>query len=125
MADRFDFPNLSDAELDAEFRLWNAATVGSRVPAWIDTADRYRNAITAERTRRRQSVDPYRKAAEAKGWRHGGDGDGFIYDSNVFDSWKEAVSWSGDDGRDERERSSTIYATWRECCEAEDIEVAA
>ncbi|MFI0847763.1 hypothetical protein [Mesorhizobium sp. IMUNJ 23232] len=66
--------------------------------------------------------DPYRAAAMAAGWREGG---GYIFDGAVFDSWKEAVSWSGDDGRDERERSSNLYATWKQCCEAEDIEIVA
>lgn len=65
--------------------------------------------------------DPYRTAAEAKGWREGG---GYIYDSAVFGSWKEAVSWSGEeDGRDEDEQSSNIYDSWQECCKAEDIDV--
>lgn len=65
----------------------------------------------------------YQAAATAAGWREGGGC--YILDGAVFDSWKEAVSWSGDDGRDERERSSNLYDTWRECCEAEDIEIVA
>lgn len=83
-------------------------------------------AAMAEKQRRVAAAvvvvdDPYRKAAEAAGWRHGGE---YIYDSNVFGSWKEAVSWSGEDGRDEAEQSSNLYSTWRECCAGEDIEVA-
>lgn len=69
-------------------------------------------------------LDPYESAARAAGWTHGGDGDGFIYDSNVFGSWKEAASWAGDeDCGDEDMATSATYATWRECCEGEGIEV--
>lgn len=70
------------------------------------------------------ALDPYRLAAEAAGWRFGGDD--VIWNSKVFDSWKEAVSWSGDEeAPDQAMFDSATYSTWRECCEGEGIEVAA
>jgi hypothetical protein len=47
------------------------------------------------------------------GWRQGGDNGGFWYDGKVFESWKAAASWSGED--------STTYGTAREVCEGEDL----
>ena len=61
-----------------------------------------------------------RHVAEAYGWRCGGDNNDVIYDSKVFDSWKEAVSWSGDaDCGDEAMQGSPVYSSWRDCCEGE------
>lgn len=72
------------------------------------------------------TADPYEFAARAAGWRIGGDNDDVIYDGNVFDSWKGAVSWAGDEScGDEAMASSTTYSTWQECCEGEDIAVKA
>lgn len=69
----------------------------------------------------REALEPYRIAAMGRGWREGG---GCIYDSTVFDSWKEAQSWSGeDDCGDDSMASSPTYSTWRECCESEGIKV--
>lgn len=76
-------------------------------------------APTAELEREEKRAE---LAATSQGWRLG---DSIIYDSNVFESWKAALSYAGDDGRDERERESRIYSTWRECCEGEDIDVPA
>jgi hypothetical protein len=55
----------------------------------------------------------YHFAAHKAGWRHGGDCGGFWYDGNEFESWKAAAS--SDDG--------PTYATAREVCESEGIEV--
>lgn len=49
-------------------------------------------------------------AARARGWEHGGDNGGFIYDGTTYGSWKEAVSGDG-----------PTYATWEECCDEEDL----
>ena len=57
-------------------------------------------------------------AARSAGWMSGG---GYIYDSDAFDSWKEAVSWCGEDGRDERERDSKVYGSWKDCCLSEGL----
>lgn len=59
---------------------------------------------------------PHQAAAKAKGWVTGG---GYIYHRDHFDSWKEAVSWSGTEGHEDH----PLYDSWKECCEAEDIEV--
>lgn len=84
--------------------------------------------IEANRARLYPPADPAamaeqraEKAASAVGWRIG---DSIIYDSNVFDSWKEAVSWAGeDDAPDEKMQESRLYSTWVACCEGEGIEV--
>lgn len=57
-------------------------------------------------------------AARAAGWLHGGDGDGIIYHGDHYDSWKEAVSYSGGEGYED----APIYSTWQECCDFEGIE---
>lgn len=57
------------------------------------------------------------QAARAQGWAEGG---GYIYQSKDWDSWKEAVSWSGEDGWP----ASPVYAGWTKCCEGEGIEFA-
>lgn len=63
----------------------------------------------------------YEKAARAQGWTQGGDNAGVIYSTKQYDSWKEAVSWSGTDSPN---NNGPVYDTWKECCEAEGIEVA-
>lgn len=63
----------------------------------------------------------YEAAARAAGWNRGGDGAGIIWNTKAWDSWKEALSWSGKEGWPD----SPIYSTWQECCEGEDIEPAA
>lgn len=60
--------------------------------------------------------DPCQVAAQDKGWVSGG---GYVFHRDHFGSWKEAVSWSGTDGHEDH----PLYASWKECCEAEDIEV--
>lgn len=57
-------------------------------------------------------VADYEEAAIQEGWKHGGDGDGFWYNSKEFESWKVALS---DDG-------ATTYEDAEELCRAEDIE---
>jgi hypothetical protein len=79
----------------------------------------WRARVKAELPPLAPAVDHYAAVAKAFGWRHGGDGDGFIYDSTQYESWKAALSWSGTGGDNDK---GTIYATWRECCEAEDID---
>ena len=65
-----------------------------------------------------------RGIAESHGWRMGGDNNDVIYDSTVLDSWKEVVSWSGDeDYRDQRMSYSPIYSTWHSYCEGEEFEI--
>ena len=63
----------------------------------------------------------FEDAARAAGWDEGG---GIIYDTKVFESWKAAVSWSGESGRDAAEQNSRTYDTWKECCKFEDIELS-
>jgi len=71
-------------------------------------------------------TDPYEIAARAAGWLQGGDDDGVIYDGKVFGSWKEAVSWAGNEEAGVAMwADSTVYASWKECCEGEDLEVEA
>lgn len=65
-------------------------------------------------------VDPHEAAARAAGWTHGGDNRGYIYHAKQYDSWKEAVSWAGDGGPND---NGPVYDTWKECCEAQGIEV--
>ena len=65
--------------------------------------------------------DPYAAAAQARGWIRAGDGDGFIYNTNQYESWKAAVSWAGDGGPND---NGPIYDSWKKCCEAEEIEVS-
>ncbi len=60
-----------------------------------------------------RSPDPYVEAALAAGFRHGGDFSGFWYDAQHFDSWKAAASCD----------DAATYATAREVCESEGIEV--
>jgi len=58
------------------------------------------------------------EVASLAGWRSGG---GYIYDGKVFGSWKEAVSWSGQDGVTGEERDSIVYDSWRDCCIGEGL----
>lgn len=53
------------------------------------------------------------RAAKAAGWvlESNGSGSPLIYNTNDYDSWKEAVSYSPDRG--------ATYETWAECFEAE------
>jgi hypothetical protein len=60
-------------------------------------------------------------AARKAGWSEGG---GYIYDTRVFGSWKEAVSWCGNDGRDEAEKNSRVYTDWYECCAEEGLDLS-
>lgn len=57
--------------------------------------------------------DVYADAAIKAGWQHGGDNGGFWYDGNEFESWKAAASAD----------YAATYATARELCESEGIEV--
>jgi len=59
------------------------------------------------------TMNKYEQAARAFGWTQGGDFGGIIYNTNDYGSWKEAVSWSPEDG--------AVYDTWQECCELENI----
>ncbi len=59
-------------------------------------------------------MDKYEIAARALGWTHGGDCGGIIYNTDDYDSWKAAVSWSPQYG--------SVYDTWQECCEMESID---
>jgi hypothetical protein len=54
------------------------------------------------------------KAARALGWTRDGDGDGIIFNTNHYESWKAAVSWAPRDG--------ATYETWMDCCDSESIE---
>lgn len=56
--------------------------------------------------------------AKRAGWRSGG---GYIYDGELFGSWKEAVSWCGDAGITDEERDSTVYDSWWDCCIGEEL----
>lgn len=62
----------------------------------------------------RSEVAAAEAAARAAGWELGGDGDGIIFNTKDYDSWKEAVSWPDDDKR--------TYSDWVDCCLGEDIE---
>jgi hypothetical protein len=67
-------------------------------------------------------TDKYEQAARAAGWQHGGDCGGFIYHHPTWGSWKAAASWSGDEQEPADENDCpSLYDTWQECCEAEDI----
>jgi len=59
-------------------------------------------------------MDKYEKAARAIGWTRDGDNGGIIFNVNDYESWKAAVSWAPADG--------SVYDTWQECCEMENIE---
>lgn len=52
---------MTDAELEREAKVWDRAVVESQISAWVDAADRNRNAAYAELSRRRAR----RKAGEA------------------------------------------------------------
>lgn len=45
---------MTDEQLAAEYEVWHDATVRGKVRAWVDQADRNRNAVTAEIVRRRR-----------------------------------------------------------------------
>jgi hypothetical protein len=63
-------------------------------------------------------IDPdYEKLCREAGWK-GNEGD-CIWDSKVFSSWKEAVSWSGEEDAGPEAMSSTTYTTWQQCWESE------
>lgn len=98
------------------------------VEAWARAlSDGQLDAARTELERRKQlppaDMDwQYRQIAERHGWRMGGDNEDIIYNSRVLDSWKEAVSWSGDEACGDRVVADTsIYSTWSECCEGEDF----
>lgn len=57
-------------------------------------------------------------AAEAKGWK---EQCGVIFNTAVYDDWKAAAADNDGNGTQEGE----VYGSWQECCEGEDIEVAA
>jgi hypothetical protein len=59
-------------------------------------------------------MSKYEQAARAFGWILDGDCGGIIYNTNAYESWKAAVSWSAECGA-----VSMIHA----CCEMECIEV--
>jgi hypothetical protein len=62
-------------------------------------------------------TERYEAAARAAGWVREGDHGGIIYNVRDYESWKAAVSWSPADG--------PVYGSWRECCEAEGIQLEA
>jgi hypothetical protein len=74
--------------------------------------DRFRNPEAVE------TEAQARTAASARGWVEGG---GYVYHRDHFGSWKEAVSWSGEEGHEDH----PLYDSWRECCEGEGIDMAA
>lgn len=88
---------------------------------WSETGLRYgeRTAVCVQCQKKRRahwctegdSEVTAERAARAKGWTHGGDCGGFIYDSNEFESWKAAAS------ADE----AATYETWVECCRDQQI----
>lgn len=61
-----------------------------------------------------EEQSPAERAARAAGW---DEGEGNIYNTAEYESWKAAVSWSGEDGHD-----SPVYGSWEECCDMEGIE---
>lgn len=57
-------------------------------------------------------VEDWEEAAIQNKWAHGGDNQGFWYDSSVYESWKAALS----------DPDSATFMTAQELCEACDIE---
>lgn len=48
---------MTDVQLEEEYRVWHDATVRGKVRDWVDQADQNRNIVTAEIARRRRQRD--------------------------------------------------------------------
>lgn len=64
----------------------------------------------------------YQAIAARSGWCKGSDTGLMIYHGPTWGSWKAACSWAGTDNQPNGEFDlPTIYTSWKDCCEGEDL----